>query len=184
MGEHLDHSLDDLQLAQQAGADRSAFDALYRRYVTQVYRYCYVRVNDVAEAEDLTTQTFIAALESIASFRGNGAFAAWLFGIARRKCADFYRKAYAHPNTALDMAEQRADLGATDPEEAAFAGQVLDCVQRTLPTLSPDRAEAIHLRYWGNLDIKEVAAVMKRNQAAVKMLLSRALQDLRERCVR
>jgi len=175
--------MDDLQLARAARADAEAFDALYRRYVTPVFRFCYARVNGVADAEDLTAQTFLAALESLARFNGRGSFAAWLFSIARYKCADFYRAHYANRTVPLGDVTEPPDLATVDSEAAVYGDAVLACVGRVLPTLSPDRAEALHLRFWGGLSMQEIAKVMKRNEAAVKMLVSRAITDLRGRCL-
>lgn len=174
---------DELELALQARQDADAFDTLYRRYVTQVYRYCYARTNLETEAEDLTAQVFLAALESIDRFQARGSFAAWLFGIASRKCADYYRSQYADRNTPLDTTAQHADPEAVDPEAKAIDRGFLECILRMLPHLSPDRAEVLHLRYWGGLNIREITTLMQRSESAVKMLVSRALADLRERCL-
>ena len=75
-------------LAQLARQDYAAFASLYRRYVTRVYRYCFSQTGNSQDAEDCTSQTFLAALEQINRFRGQGSFAAWLFGIARRRCQE------------------------------------------------------------------------------------------------
>jgi len=83
--------MDDRELIRLAKAGHEAFDVLYRRYVLPVYRYCYARTDNVADAEDLTAQTFLASLEGMQRYRGRGSFSAWLFGIARHKCADFHR---------------------------------------------------------------------------------------------
>ncbi len=176
--------LEDERLVEEALTDPDAFDVLYRRYVTPVYRYCYARVDQALEAEDLTAQTFEAALDGLGRYRGRGAFAAWLFGIARRKCADYYRARYTHPTTSVETLDRRADPKAGNPERAAHLSLVFDCVLRSLPGLSPDRVEALRLRYWGGLEFDEIAAVMRRSRDAVKMLISRGLSDLRERCVR
>jgi RNA polymerase sigma-70 factor (ECF subfamily) len=175
--------LDDSQLAHLAREDHDAFDVLYRRHVTPVYRYCYARTNNVADAEDLTAQTFLAALESIGRFRGKSHFPAWLFGIARNKCADYYRKTYAQPSEPIDEDADPVDPTSEDPEEHAFLATILDCIDKMLGQLSPDRLEALRLRYWGGLTMQEVAKVMQRSEAAIKMLVSRAVADLRERCV-
>jgi len=192
-GAHVDRLIDlsDEELARLGRDDHAAFETLYYRYVTQVYRYCYVRTNSVADAEDLTSQTFMGALESLAGYHGRGSFPAWLFGIARRKCADYHRRAYkpgsdrdmASLETGDDEALQVADPEAEDPETRAVHNAFMDCVERMLPQLSPDRREALHLRYWGDRSIHEVAVVMRKTEAAIKMLVSRAIADLKERCV-
>lgn len=174
--------LADNDLARLARDDHDAFEALYRRYVTPIYRYCYARTDNVADAEDLTAQTFMAVVESIDRYREARNFPAWLFGIARHKCADYHRAAYAAPQQPL------ADIEMADPEpenveERLFRHKILECIERLLAQLSPDRLEALRLRYWGGLSMREAATVMQRSEAAFKMLVSRAVSDLRERCV-
>ncbi len=174
--------LQDNDLARLAREDHDAFDVLYRRYVTPVYRYCYARTDNVADAEDLTAQTFLAVVESIDRYRGERSFSAWLFGIARHKCADHYRRVYATRQEPIVEAEP-ADPEPENVEERLFLDSILECVERLLNHLSPDRLEALHLRYWGGLSMQEAAKVMQRSEAALKMLVSRAISDLRERCV-
>lgn len=169
---------DDRSLVQAARADLRAFNDLYERHVTRVYRYLLVRVGSVADAEDLTSQTFLVAMENLDKYRGERPFLAWLFGIARHKVADKYRR--QKPELLLETA---GDL--VDPQEApdTIVGQKLqiEAVAQKLQTLSPDRAEAISLRLFGGLDIPEIARLMRRREPAVRMLLHRGLQDLQTR---
>lgn len=181
----MDHKYDELEdreLARLAREDHDAFDVLYRRYVTPIYRYCYARTDNVADAEDLTAQTFLAVVESIDRYHGARNFPAWLFGIARHKCADHHRAAYASRQTPLEDIEP-VDPEPENVEERLFRTGILECVERLLTQLSPDRLEALRLRYWGGLSLREAATVMQRSEAALKMLVSRAISDLRERCV-
>ena len=177
--------LDDRELIRLAKTDREAFDVLYRRYVTPVYRYCYARTDSVVDAEDLAAQTFLAALEGVQRYRGRGSLSAWLFGIARHKCADFHRGQYADPRDFVgDQLETLSDpADKVNPEAQAILRGLWDCVEGGLSIISLDRIEALRLRYWGGLRINDIARVMQRSQAAVKMLISRAISDLRERCV-
>ncbi len=175
--------LDEEALVRAAQSDRDAFDALYRRYVEQIYRYCYSRVGHRADAEDLTAQTFLAALQGLPDYDGRGSFAAWLFGIAHHKCADHHRRAYANPGEPLEAVHGLPDPAVADPERSAYLSGVLDCVRRALDTLTPDRREALRLRFWGGLKHQEIAAVMGRSEDAAKMLVWRAVADLQERCL-
>lgn len=173
----------DAVLVASAKEDAAAFDALYRRYVTGVYRYCLLRCGNVHDAEDLTAQTFLTALESLDHYREQGSFAAWLFTIARRRCHDYHRRRYRNPQQPLEEVAEHDRRSAEDPEQRISHTLILDCVQRTLPQLTEERQEVVRLRYGAGLSTAETAAVMNKGQSAVKMLLLRALNDLRERCL-
>jgi len=170
--------VDDLKLAHQAQVDAEAFAELYRRYVTRVYRYHMAHTANVKDAEDLTSQTFMAALEGIRSYRGSGSFAAWIMGIAARKRAMFFRG--SKPEVPLEAAHHipTPDL----PTDKAASRQLqLDLVQSALKSLSPDRSEALILCFFGGLTSREAGNILGKSEGAVKMLVSRGLQDLRER---
>lgn len=170
--------LDDLQLAQLSHTDSDAFAELYQRHVTRVYRYHMAHVGNVHDAEDLTSQTFMAALENLRSFRGAGSFAAWIFGIAANKKAMFFRG--LKPEVQLEDALQipNPQLGT---DHLASQRLRLESITRALKQLSADRADAITLTFFGGLSYAEAAQVMRKSEASLKMLVSRGLQDLRER---
>jgi RNA polymerase sigma-70 factor (ECF subfamily) len=169
---------DEIDLARHAVTDVEAFAELYRRHLTRVYRYHIAHVGNVKDAEDLTSQTFMAALEGIRSFRGNGSFAAWIMGIASKKRLMFFRA--GKPEFPLDAAVQYPSPE-LPTDKAASQRLQLETVSRALRQLSPDRAEALILIYFGGLSNVEAGQVLNKSEAAVKMLISRGLQDLRER---
>jgi len=169
---------EEFQLARQAPSDVGAFSELYRRNVTRVYRYHIAYCGNVKDAEDLTSQTFVAALEGIRSFRGTGSFAAWIMGIASKKRLMYFRGSRPEVPLEIVLHYPSPDL---PTDKAATQRLQLESVSRALRQISPDRAEAISLSYFGGLSNSEVSRVMNRGEAAVKMLISRGLQDLRER---
>ena len=171
--------MDDSELASRARSDAEAFAELYRRHVTRVYRYHMAHAGNTKDAEDLTSQTFVAALESLRSYRGSGSFAAWLLGIAMRKRALFFRS-HQRAEMPLDAANDIADAGLST-DNAAISRMQLDQVRRAMRQLSPDRAEAIALYFFAGLDYLEAGRALGKSEAAVKMLVSRGLYDLRTR---
>lgn len=168
-------TLDDQVLVRMAKDDMTAFSALYERYATQVYRYLLVRVGNVHDAQDLTSQTFMAAMKGLHSFQGQSPFPAWLLGIARNKAADMFRK--RRPVTELDEAVETAASG-DDMDEIIDRQMAVERIASKLQTISPDRAEALSLRLFGGLEVKEIAEIMKRQESAVRMLVFRGLRDL------
>jgi RNA polymerase sigma-70 factor (ECF subfamily) len=168
----------EIELARQAITDIEAFAELYRRHLPRVYRYHAAHVGNVKDAEDLTSQTFLAALEGIHSFRGSGSFAAWILGIASKKRLMFFRG--GRPEVPLDEALQYPSPGLPTDKAAAHRLQ-LKSISNALRQISPDRAEALVLIYFGGLSQAEAGRVLNKSEAAVKMLIARGLQDLRER---
>ena len=170
--------MDETDLAREAIANAEAFAELYRRHVRRVYRYHMAYTGNVKDAEDLTSQTFMAALEGIHSFRGTGSFAAWIMGIASKKRAMFFRG--NKPEVPLDAALHYPSPN-LPTDKAAIQQLEIESVSRALRQISPDRAEAIILSFFGGLSNVEVGRVLNKTEAAVKMLLARGLQNLRER---
>lgn len=171
---------EEFRLARQALSDVSAFSELYRRNVTRVYRYHIAYCGNVKDAEDLTSQTFMAALEGIRSFRGTGSFAAWILGIASKKRLMYFRRNGSTPEVSLEAAVHYPSPGLTT-DEAATQRLQLESVSHALRQISPERAEAITLSYFAGLTNAEISRLLNKSEAAVKMLMSRGLQDLRER---
>jgi RNA polymerase sigma-70 factor, ECF subfamily len=168
---------DETLLIQQAKQDLNRFGELYQRHVTQVYRYLLFRVGNVDDAQDLTSQTFMAAMQGLRRYRAEQPFIAWLLGIARNKTADFYRQ--RRPDRELDLNETLPDYG--DGVEELIGRQLaVEQVVQKLRILSPDRAEAVSLRLLAGLEVAEIAHLMEKNEAAVRMLVFRGLRDLQD----
>lgn len=166
--------MSDILLARRARTDREAFSELYRRHLQRVYAYHYAHTGNQADAQDLTSLTFMAALEGLARYRGDGSFAAWLLSIARNKLADHYR--LSKPVDELDDAHPAHEA---PTEEMAFNRLQLDQIAQALKKISAERAEALSLRIFASLSVAETARVMGKSEAAVKMLVHRALLDLK-----
>src|SRR6267378_1878603 len=124
-------------------------------------------VRAAAAAEDLVAETFLAAFRSARGYRGSGPVKAWLVGIARRKAADARRD--RRPDVGLDEARQLVDPIRTD--DVALRRIELARVVAMIGGLAPDRAEALRLRFFADLECGEIAIVMGRSEAAVKMLV-------------
>jgi RNA polymerase sigma-70 factor (ECF subfamily) len=169
---------DETDLARQAITDVDAFSELYRRHITRVYRYHVAHTGNVKDAEDLTSQTFMAALEGIRSFHGTGSFAAWIMGIASKKRLMFFRKNGSRSEVPLDEGFHDPSLNPSTDKEANQRLQI-ESISRALRQISSDRAEAIILTFFGGLSNAEAGRVLNKSEAAIKMLISRGLQDLR-----
>lgn len=170
----VDSAESDAILVDMAKKELSAFAGLYQRHADKVYRYLLVRVNNVHDAQDLTSQTFLAAMENIHTYREYNSFIAWLLGIARNKAADHYRR--KRPEIELESAEHLQE--GNMPDEIIGQRLQIEQVARKLQTTSPERAEALTLRLFAGLEVAEIAQLLGKSEASVRMLVYRGLQDL------
>jgi RNA polymerase sigma-70 factor (ECF subfamily) len=164
----------DDSLAQRAKSDAAAFRELYEKWVTPVYRYFLYRVNNVKEAEDLTSQVFLKVCEQLPSYKENGRFPAWLFTIVRHQSADYFR---SQP-PALPLAEETHQADAPTPLEHATLSDDLGRLKRLLQTLPEEEQELIRLRFVVQLSYKDIAAILKRGKEAVRKQVARLLDRL------
>jgi RNA polymerase sigma-70 factor (TIGR02952 family) len=163
---------------QSQDGDAEAFGRLYDHYVTMVHRYLLHRVGDRAQAEDLTSETFVRALRRIdsLSFRGRDV-GAWLVTIARNLVRDHVKSSrFRLEVTTADMHD--ADRVVDGPEDAVVQAltneQLLTCIRQ----LGGEQQECIALRFLQGLSVAETAAVMGKKEGAVKALQHRAVRRL------
>jgi len=154
---------DEAALVSAAQHDLSGFTALYDRYFPAIYRYLSSSVRTVPEAEDLTAQTFLAAIEALPHYHHRGHFSGWLFTIARNKARDYYRR--RPPEEPLDKSH-------SDKTEDSLA-QVIrsDEIQQLallVGRLDEDDQELIRLRCVAELSFAEIGAALGRKEEAVK----------------
>jgi RNA polymerase sigma factor (sigma-70 family) len=152
-----------------------SFGALYDRWLQPVYRYVLSRVRNAQEAEDLTSQTFLTALEAFPRYREQGRAAAWLFTIARNKILDSARRKIPAPLPE----DEDCPIYADDPA-GGWDAEVLIALRVRIASLSEEEQELIRLRYVADLSFSEMAAVVGKREEAVKKFLYRLVERLRK----
>jgi RNA polymerase sigma-70 factor, ECF subfamily len=170
--------LSDEVLAARAPFDFEAFAELYRRYLCPVYRLVRAQVGDDATAEDLTAQVFFKALTSVATFRADGSYKAWLFRIAHN-CVSSHRKAKSKRAIVVDQVPDGRDPQPS-PASVAIAGEQRSVILGQVDRLPPSQREVVALRYLEDMTIEEIAESTRRTRGAVRILLHRARSRLRK----
>ena len=166
---------DDAQLVRAARRDAAAFGTLYRRHVTPIYRYVYSRVGNAADAQDLTAQVFLEALQGLDRYHERGSFRAWLFTIAHHKAADHHRR--KRPDVPLDEARDATE-GVEGPLARLVREEALERLVDLVGRLDDDKQEMLMLRFAGGLPYREIGRVVGRREGAVKMAVHRLLRQL------
>lgn len=170
-GRDADH---DILSALEAGDRHGALRLCADRHGPALGRLCMALLGSQAEAEDAAQETLIAAHAGFEGFRGEGSLRAWLFSIARRRCArSLERRA---PVEALEEPTQsppRAD-------ELMEARHRAERARALLTQVRPTEREALLLRFVGDLSFREVAEACGIDEATARKRVSRALARLRE----
>jgi RNA polymerase sigma-70 factor (ECF subfamily) len=164
------------QIIAAARRDPQKFGELYALYAQPVYRYLYSRIGSVTEAEDVTAQTFLSALEHFPKYRHDGYFASWLFSIARSKSMDFFR--LRRNDAPLDEIE-RVAVDSNLLQQVINAERVI-ALSKLIYTLSFDEQELIRLRYVADLRFAEIGRLLNQKEGTVKKTLYRLLARLKD----
>ncbi len=153
-----------------------AFGVLYELYVERIYAFLFWRIRNKETAEDLTSQTFIKAMDKIRSFDASrGKFSSWLYRIAQNTLIDHVRSRRIH-----DPLEAMFNAGT----EAVFAEKLdskrdIERIKEGLLKLTPGQRSIVIMRVWDGLSYAEIAGVVGKSEAACKMDFSRAIAKLR-----
>jgi len=185
----------DRGLVEAARRDPSRFDALYRKYLAQVYSYAFYELRDHHAAEDATERVFMQALAGLPRFEERvdefiatraplsaadaaefSTFRVWLFRIARNVVANERRSDRRRPVTPLEAAAELHAPG--DVVEAAAAREAVSAAWQAVARLPEDRRRAVILRFVDEMSTAEIAAVLDRSEGAVRVLLHRALRSV------
>ncbi len=172
-------SMDAAELAHVQACQRGEldhFDALYTQHVDALYRYLSRRVFDRQTAEDLTSITFMKALEGIRSFTPHKQeLRAWLYRIARNSMIDHFRK----ERPTMDI-ESAWDLPSDDVASLAAERSVdVARLHKAMQKLNASEREIVMLRIWEGLSYREIAEMTGKTEANSKVIFSRAVKDLR-----
>lgn len=163
--------------AIRAGDHRQALALTARQHGTAVGRLCMALVGSNGEADDLVQDVLMEAHAHFADWRGEGSLRAWLFGIARKKCARHVEKTTRRTARLRLVHDAERDGNA---EELMAMRQRAEAARSALSNIRPSEREAVVLRYAGELSFREVGIACGIDEAAARKRVSRALARLRE----
>jgi RNA polymerase sigma-70 factor (ECF subfamily) len=149
----------DERLERLQVGDNDAWEGLILESQNRLYTYLLYNVPSSEDAQDLLSEIYMAALRSITSLDRSGALMRWLFAIARRKVADYWRR--SQPVSEL-------------PDTLEYISNGISLEFREALALLPEQArQALLLRYREGLSVDEVAHILGRSYKATESLLSR-----------
>jgi RNA polymerase sigma-70 factor (ECF subfamily) len=179
------HVSDEQLILRVRSGEREAFDQLYERYVGRVYRFVEGRLHNRADVEETTQEVFINIFASLASFRAEAPFAAWVLGVARHTIAGRFKKKH-HPmvplevdeNGELDALAESSSQEATPLDLYELRERIHQLEAAAERELSPEQRQLFRLHHLEHRSIAEVAAILDKSEDAVKSNLYRVRKVL------
>ncbi len=170
---------DEELIAEILRGSQAAMEVLVKRHYKSVFAYVYRKTGDYHTAFDLTQEVFIKMLKALHHYNGIGKFTNWLFKIAHNTCLDQLRASQTKGM------QQQVELDDRFPDEHASVWPLLEKklarkrIQKAIASLPEEQREAVILKYYHDLRIKDIAQITQSKEATVKSRLKRGLARLR-----
>lgn len=187
----------DAELVRAAkGGDLEAFEELTTRHERQIYSLAHRILQNPHDAEDVTQQAFLSAVEHLAKFREESSFATWLYRIATFAALKIIRKRKGLDTVSLEEATEAREDGDSiphpeyiadwkqSPEQLVERNETRRLLEEALAQLDEKHRVVFLLRDVEGLSVKETAEALGLTEANVKMRLLRARLQLREHLTR
>ena len=164
-------------IVRAKSGDRSAFDIIYKEYVTPLYRYVYIRMRSKEDTEDVVQETFLKAFQALPRYEhSKETMLPYLFTIARNLLINHRKK--KRPDTFLpeEMDRQKGEDDTMRPSIQREQGEEL---HKAMEALSDLEREVIELKFFGEQTYAEIALTLGKREDAIRQHVARALKKMR-----
>ena len=167
------------RLADRAAeGSRAAFSELVKILMNRVVALTFRMTGDREAALDMTQDAFVAAWESIRSFRRDSKFETWLYRIAVNKALNFI--AHRKVSDTVELTEERAGAISHSADDSLIQDELKQRVMKFMQTLPDQQRVAFELRFYRQLTFEEIAEIAGRGVPTVKTNYREAIQKLRK----
>lgn len=154
---------------------RALFEKYYREFLPKIYRFVYFRIGSKKEeAEELTSEIFLKALDHFEEFEDNKPFSPWIYQIAKNHIINHYRVL----GRTVPMAE---DFDAPDKDgvDRISAFESREELVKILNNLPPEKRRVLELKYLNGFSYKEIAQMLGEKELNLRVMVSRAIKELK-----
>ena len=168
------------ELAKQACTNEDAFETLYEHFFPRVYNFIYARLKNSADADDVTSITFMKMNENLDRYDpSKAAFSTWLFRIAINAIVDHTRKNSRQQETEWDDFFDPAAPAQNEPEAQVLVSENNSELLKALDMLKERERRIIELKFFAELDSKSIASLLSMSESNVRVTLHRSLAKMR-----
>lgn len=160
--------------------DAEAFGELYDKYLSQIYRFIFLRVRQKDDAEDLAQKVFLKAWKNIDGFKmvEGAKFSSWVYKISRNTIIDYYRTNKEHAD--IDSIPENLVISQYNNEETFDQALKIEKVIKSIGKLNENDQEIIIMKFVEDMTNVEIAELLDKNEVAVRVAGHRALKRLRK----
>jgi len=178
----------DVMLRVKSG-DESAFSYLVQKYRRQMVSYMYRMCHNPAAAEELAQEVFLRVYRSRSSYEASAKFNTWLYRIATNLAVNHARDTrHERPENTVRLDEPDSETGTTldladgslTAEEQIMRRERMAAIRQRVQGLPERQRMAVIMHKYQQMDYREIGEVMKLSESAIKSLLYRAYETLRE----
>ncbi len=156
--------------------DDEGLRCLIEEYRLPLQMFLNSVTNNPLLAEDATVETFTKLAIKKPAYNGRASFKTWLFRIGRSAAVDTMRR---NKNQPAAVEESDGFPAVPSAEEIYFSGERSRALAASMQKLSPDYYSVLWLKYFENMQVRQIASVMRKSEGAVRVLLTRARQALK-----
>ncbi len=166
-------------ILERSRTNPMAFGELYEKYFERIFNFIYRQTDDEALTGDLTSQTFLIALNNASKFEFRGVpVSAWLYRIASNEINKHYRKKKRANVFSIEEVQIKKLI---DLNEADWDEELIQKLLSYLKDLPTEMLQVLELRFFEDKDFKEIAFILEISESGAKMRTYRALDKLRQR---
>ena len=171
--------IEQLPVKQARAGDPDAWDVLFRRYQLPLYAYVQELVRNEQTSLDIVQEAFINATRHIGTLRSDAKFGSWLFGIARQKVSQHWRK--PDRNMPLDeKLEQELSLSGDNPSDWLIDQEQEELFMKNIARLPEAQRDVLLLHFLEDFSLEEIAEISKVPVGTVKSRIFHAKRALRK----
>lgn len=169
------------ELAQRAATDEDAFEELYQYFFPRVYNFIFARLKNYADADDVTSITFLKMNEHLDNYDpSKAAFSTWLFRIANNAIIDHTRHIDRNNETEWEEFLDPAAPENDEPERQMVTSETSRELLEAIDKLNERERRIVELRYWGEQDTRTIAEILSMSESNVRVTLHRALGKMKK----
>lgn len=155
-----------------------AVEKFVRKYYEAILNYCYRKLRDYMQAEDLTQQTFLNFFKALDRYEHRGRAKNLLYVIAGNLCKNYYEQQEKMPRS---VPPEECEKGLQDEKASRFGNELAEAVsiEDALEKLPKEQKEVVLLYYFQELKIREIAEILGQSQSNIKYRLKAAKENLK-----